>query len=197
MRRRLSLVLALLAAQVAHAQLPDEVTLEQVLDIVGSSPRLAAAARDVDAARADRAAAAAYPNPTLTYGAARPSSGERTIFDADRQSAAMLEVPVPVFGHLGARGRAAERQQSLADTQLIVATGETRRQAALAYVRLLAAQEQLAIRRSGLGEVERIRGLVSGRLASGMASRYDVARADAEASLAALAVQRADSAVSE
>src|SRR5262245_64816712 len=45
----------------------------------------------------------------------------------------------------------------------------------------------LAARRNGLAEVERIRGLVSGRQASGMASRYDVARADAEASLAALA----------
>ena len=109
----------------------------------------------------------------------------------------MLELPLPVFGQMGARGRAAELQVNLADTQLRVAAGETRRQAAVGFARLLAAQEQLAVRRSGLAEVERIRGLVAGRLASGMASRYDLARADAEASLAALALQRAEAAVGE
>lgn len=200
--KRLSALLVLLAAHAGHAQqpaapLPAEITLEQVLEIVGSSPRVAAAAREAEAARFDQRAAGAYPNPSVTFGAARSSSGERTIFDADRQSNALLEVPVPVFGQMGARSRAAEAQASLAGTQVIVTTVDTRRQAALAYVRLLGAQDQLAARRSGLGEVERIRGLVSGRLASGMASRYDVARADAEASLAALALQKAETAVGE
>jgi cobalt-zinc-cadmium efflux system outer membrane protein len=200
----LAAALAFAAAAVpAAAQQPpapnpsDLVTLEQVLEIVAASPRIAAAARDADAARADRIAAGAYPNPSLTFGASRPSGGERTIFDADRQSVALLELPLPVFGQMGARGRAAELQVGLADTQLRLAAGETRRQAALGFARLLAAQEQLAVRRSGLAEVERIRGLVSGRLASGMASRYDLARADAEAALAALALQRAEAAVSE
>jgi cobalt-zinc-cadmium efflux system outer membrane protein len=194
---------ALLAAAPALAQQPqpaqpaDVVTLEQVLQIVAASPRIAAAAREADAARADRIAAGAYPNPSLTFGASRPAGGERTMFDGDRQSQAMLELPLPVFGQMGARGRAAELQAGLADTQLRLTAGEIRRQAALGFVRLLGAQEQLAARRSGLAEVERIRGLVAGRLASGMASRYDLARADAEVSLAALAVQRAETAVGE
>jgi cobalt-zinc-cadmium efflux system outer membrane protein len=186
-----------LAQQPQPAQFSDLVTLEQVLELVNASPRIAAAARDVDAARADRIAAGAYPNPSLTFGTMRPSDGERTMFNGDRQSQAMLELPLPVFGQMGARGRAAELQAGLADTQLRLAAGETRRQAALGFARLLGAQEQLAARRSGLAEVERIRGLVAGRLASGMASRYDLARADAEVSLAALALQRAETAVSE
>jgi cobalt-zinc-cadmium efflux system outer membrane protein len=196
-----SLLAAALAVSPALAQqpeaLPETVTLEQVLQIVASSPRVAAAARDLDAARFDRRAAGAYPNPSLSFGASRPSGGERTIFDADRQSQALLEVPVPVFGQLGARERAADRQALLADTQYRLASIETRRAAALGFARLLGAQEQLAARRSGLAEVERIRGLVSGRMASGMASRFDVARADAEMALAALALQRAETAVSE
>jgi cobalt-zinc-cadmium efflux system outer membrane protein len=93
--------------------------------------------------------------------------------------------------------RAAERGIERADSQVRLTTSETRRQAALEFVRLLGAQEQLAARRRALGEVERIRGLVAGRLESGMASRYDLARADAEASLGALAVQRAVSEASE
>jgi cobalt-zinc-cadmium efflux system outer membrane protein len=186
-----------LAQQPPPAQLPDMVTLEQVLGIVAASPRVAAAAREADAAHADRTAAGAYPNPSLTFGASRQAGGEQTIFTGDRQNQALIELPLPVFGQMGARGRAAEAQAGLADTQLRVTAGETRRQAALGFVRLLAAQEQLGARRAGLAEVERIRGLVSGRMASGMASRYDVARADAEASLAALALHRAETAVSE
>src|SRR3954462_13113426 len=195
--RDLAAAVLLLAAGPAAAQLPAEVTLQQVLDIVGASPRIAAAAREADAARADRTAARAYPNPSLTFGASRPSGGERTIFDADRQSQALLEVPLPVFGQMGARGFAAEQQAIVADTQVRLTAGDTRRQAALAFARLLAAQEQLAARRNGLAQVERIRGLVTGRQARGVASRYDVARADAEASLATLGLHRAEMAVSD
>src|SRR6185436_8677986 len=119
------------------------------------------------------------------------------IFDADRQSQALLEVPLPVFGQMGARERAADRQATLADTQFRLAAIDIRKQAALGFARLLGAQEQLAARRAELAEVERIRGLVSGRMESGVASRYDLARANAEAALAALALQRAETAVSE
>src|SRR6185369_5820067 len=47
------------------------------------------------------------------------------------------------------------------------------------------------------GEIERIRGIVSGRLDNGMASRYDLARADAELSLASVGVQKAQAEVAE
>jgi cobalt-zinc-cadmium efflux system outer membrane protein len=114
------------------------------------------------------------------------------VFDAQSQQQATIDLPIPIFGQRAARERAAERQVGRAETQIRLTESETRRQSALEFVRLLAAQEQLAVRRSALTEVDRIRALVAGRLESGMASRYDLARAEAELALAAIGVQRAE-----
>ena len=175
----------------AWAQLPQTVTLEDVLRIVEQSPRVAVSQREADVARADRAAAGAFANPTLSLGSARPSGGERTIFDANSQQQATVELPVPIFGQRGARVRAADLQVGRAESQVRLTVTETKRLAGLEFIRLVAAQENLAARRRALVDVERIRGLVAGRQGSGMASRYDVARADAERALANLNVQKA------
>jgi len=175
----------------AWAQLPQTVTLEDVLRIVEQSPRVAVSQREADVARADRAAAGAFANPTLSLGSARPSGGERTIFDANSQQQATVELPVPIFGQRGARVRAADLQVGRAESQVRLTVTETKRLAGLEFIRLVAAQENLAARRRALADVERIRGLVAGRQGSGMASRYDVARADAERALANLNVQKA------
>jgi cobalt-zinc-cadmium efflux system outer membrane protein len=196
--RRLSALAGLaFAALPVAAQLPPEVTLPDVLRIVESSPRVAVSAREADTARAERAAAGALPNPTLSFGRSRPSGGERTIFDANAQDQALVELPVPIFGQRGARMRAADLQIERAQSQLRLTLAETRRLAALAFLRLLGAQETQLARRTAAADVERIRTLVAGRQASGMASRYDVARVDAEAALANLAVQRAATDVNE
>src|SRR5438093_1446222 len=187
----------LLFVNTAWAQLPQTVTLDEVLRIVERSPRVAVSQREADIARAERAQAGAFANPTLSLGRSTPSSGERTVFDASSQQQATVELPVPIFGQRGARVRAADLQVGRAESQLLLTQNETRRHAALEFVRLLTAQEQLAARRAALSEVERIRGLVSGRLASGMASRYDLARAEAELVLAGLGVQRAEAEVAE
>src|SRR5207247_1889671 len=113
------------------------------------------------------------------------------------QQQATIELPIPIFGQRGARVRAAELQVGRAESQIRLTQNETKRHAALEFVRLLTAQEQLAARRTALSEVERIGGLVSGRLASGMASRYALARAEAELVLAGLGVQRAEAEVAE
>jgi len=189
----LSLLLLPLAA---WAQPPAAVTLDELLKLVARSPRLLAAERDADVARAERVTAGALPNPTLSFGSARPS-GERTVFDASSQQQATVELPIPIFGQRGARMDAADRQIVRAESQLRLTGSETRRIAALGFARLLRAQETLAARRAALAEIERIRGLVAGRQQSGMASRYDRSRVDAEAALAALAVQRAEADVSE
>jgi cobalt-zinc-cadmium efflux system outer membrane protein len=194
--RRLSAFLLLLPFQ-ASAQLPDKVTLEEVLRIVSEGPRVAASQRDADAARADRDAAGRFANPSLSFGRSRPSGGERTIFDADRQDQASLELPVPIFGQRAARVQVAERQVERAQWQVQSTLGEAKKGAALGFVRLLVAQEQLALRLRARGEIERIRGIVSGRLDNGMASRYDLARADAELSLASVGVQKAEAEVAE
>src|SRR5262245_33511019 len=106
MKRLEALLLALLAAP-ALAQLPPRVTLDEVLRLAERSPRVAAATLDADAARADRAAAGALPNPSLSLGQSRPS-GPRTLFDGNSQEQVTLEQPVPVFGQRGARMRAAD-----------------------------------------------------------------------------------------
>lgn len=181
----------------AWAQPPATVSLDELLRMVARSPRVLAAERDADVARAERVTAGALPNPTLSYGAARPGGGERTIFDANSQQQATIELPIPIFGQRGARMDAADRQIGRAESQLRLTASEARRAAALGFARLLRTQETLAARAAALVEVERIRGLVAGREQSGMASRYDRARVDAEAALTALAVQRAEADVGE
>jgi cobalt-zinc-cadmium efflux system outer membrane protein len=180
-----------LAATPAWAELPQTVTLDEVLRIVERSPRVAVSQREADIARAERAQAGAFANPTLSLGRSTPSSGDRTIFDASSQQQASVELPVPIFGQRGARVRAADLQVGRAESQLRLTVVETKRLAGLEFIRLAAAQESLTARRAALAAVERIRGLVAGRQESGMASRYDLARADAERALANLGVQRA------
>src|SRR6476661_8486131 len=170
--KRLSAAL-LLAAAPAWAQLPQTVTLDEVLRIVETSPRVAVSQREADIARAERAQAGAFANPTLSLGRSLSSSGERTIFDANSQQQALLELPVPIFGQRGARVRAADLQVGRAESALRTTVTETKRLAGLEFIRLVAAQENLAARRRALVDVERIRGLVAGRQGSGMASRYD------------------------
>ena len=184
--------LILLAAAPCWAQPPATVTLDELLGMVARSPRVLAAERDADMARAERLTAGALPNPTVSWGAARPSGGERTIFDANSQQQATVEMPIPVFGQRGARMDAADRQIGRAESQVRLTASEARRAAALGFARLVRAQETLAARSAALGEIERIRGLVAGRQQSGVASRYDRSRVDAEAALAALTVQRAE-----
>lgn len=181
----------------APAQVPAQVSLGELLRLVERSPRVAVSQREADMARAERAAAGALPNPTLSLGRSTPGGGDRTIFDASSQQQATVELPVPIFGQRGARVRAADLQVGRAESQVKLTIAETKRLAGLEFVKLVAAQEQLAARRAALGDVERIHGLVAGRQESGMASRYDLARADAELSLAHLGLQRAASEVNE
>ncbi len=192
----LALVASSAAAQTA-AELPAALTLDELLRIVATSPRIVASEREADAARAERITAGALPNPSVSLGRSRPSGGERTLFSGDSQQQATVELPIPVFGQREARVRAAEGQVGRAESAIRLTQNETRRQAALGFVRLLAAQEQLGARRAALAEVQRIRTLVSGRMESGMASRYDLARVDVELALAALGAQRAEVDVGE
>src|SRR5258705_12036717 len=91
--RRLSALLFLLPFD-ASAQV-QSVTLDEVLRIVSEGPRVHASLRDADAARADRDAAGAFANPSLSFGRSRPSGGERTIFHANPPDQASLQPPPP------------------------------------------------------------------------------------------------------
>src|ERR1051326_4519179 len=112
--------------------LPERGTLDEALRIVSEGPRVVASQRDADAARADRDAAGAFANPNLSIGRARPSGGERTIFDANSQDQASLEVPVPIFGQRAARVQVAERQGERAQWQGRAAPGGATKSAAAA-----------------------------------------------------------------
>src|SRR5204862_18289 len=82
---RLKVFLISLVPLPVFGQLPPVVTLEDVLRIVGESPRVAVSQREAEAARAEREAAAAFANPSLSVGRSRPAGGDRTIFDARSQ----------------------------------------------------------------------------------------------------------------
>lgn len=194
--KRLRLLLIVYSGA-AWSQLPATVTLDELLRIVEQSPRVAVSLREADIARAERAAAGALPNPSLSLGRFNPSGGERTMFDANSQQLAQVELPVPIFGQRAARVRATELGVSRAQSQVRLTVADTRRLAAVEFVRLLASGEQLAARRAALADVERIRGLVAGRTESGMASRYDLARADAELALARVGAQKSETEVNE
>ena len=67
------------AAPDGTADLPTRVTLEQVLQLLDArSPRTAAERASIDVVAADRIAASAFPNPSLSWGGSRLVSGLST-----------------------------------------------------------------------------------------------------------------------
>jgi cobalt-zinc-cadmium efflux system outer membrane protein len=161
---------------------PETVELPALLRLVrDASPRLAVERQAVAGAEAGRIAAEAYPNPTLSFGRFRPSGGQSgTLFDGSRQSQANLEVPVQIAGQRGARIERAEREVEAARARVASGASSLGAEAGAAYVALLGAQEKVALLAAVNEELARLRDIVAGREASGMASRYDLARLDVE-----------------
>ncbi|MEB3197841.1 MAG: TolC family protein [Candidatus Sericytochromatia bacterium] len=178
-------VVLLLAATPAGARPlpPEAVDLPGIVHLAReASPRLAPERERVAAAEARRLAAEAYPNPTLGYGGWAPAGGRDTIFTGSRQEDVGLDVPVLLPGLRGARVAAADRDLVAARARVVAMGSEHAAEAARAYVALLAAQERRAVVAKAIVEVERLRAVVSGRHASGAASRYEVLRAEMELS---------------
>jgi cobalt-zinc-cadmium efflux system outer membrane protein len=197
---RLAIVLAILVSclpggQLARAQdsgLPELLTLPELLRLVAErSPRLAVERVAVDAAEAERTTAGALPNPTLSYGRARPSGGTpNSVIDGTRQQQVGIDLPVLVAGQRGARVEAAEQGVLGARARVGLAGSELALRAAELFAGLQAAQEKAAVLSEAHGEIERAVSLISGRLESGMASRYDLARVEIE--VAGIAVRLAE-----
>jgi len=179
-------------APAANSQdLPESLTLPVLLRLVAErSPRLAVERVGIDSAQADLITAGALPNPTLSYGRMRPSSGANTMFEGNRQQQAGVEFPLLIAGQRGARIETAEQGVLGARARVGLAGGELALRAAELLTGLQAAQERTAVLAEAHGEFERAAGLISGRLDSGMASRYDFARVEIE--VAAIAVRFAD-----
>jgi outer membrane protein, heavy metal efflux system len=193
--RGLAILLAALSITLvprAQAQgvppLPEKLTLPVLLRLVAErSPRLAAEQQSIAAAEAEQITAGVLPNPTVSYGRFRPSGGMNTLFDGTRQEQSTIDIPLLIAGQRGARIEAAE-QGLLATRARVALTGsELALRAAEIFVGLQAAQDKVAQVQDSVGEIERARAIVSGRVQSGMASRYDLARVEME--LATLAVR--------
>ena len=168
-------------AQDSNAALPDRLTLPALLKLVGErSPRLALEQVTIESAEAERISAGAMPNPTLSYGRFTPSGGGRTLFDGNRQQQASVDLPLLIGGQRGARIAAAEQGLLAARARVGVAGKELALRAADLFVGLQAAQERTALLDDSVGEIERLVTIVSGRLGSGAASRYDLTRVEIE-----------------
>jgi len=180
------LVIALVSQPLARAQdsnaaLPDRLTLPILLRLVAErSPRLAVEQVAIDSAEAERISAGARPNPTISYGRFSPSGGARTIFDGSSQQQTTLDLPLLIGGQRGARIEAAEQGLLAARARVGLAGNELALRAADLFVGLQAAQEKVVLLVESVAEIERVVAIVSGRLDSGAASRYELTRVEVE-----------------
>lgn len=178
--RHLVLLLILPVSQAQPVPPPEQIDLPAVLDLArAGSPRIALERQDIELARAERRIASALPNPTLSYARTRPGSGA-ALFDGSRQQDVGVELPLLIGGQRGARTEAAERGIEAAQARVQLSANELAAEAGAAHVGLLAAQLRMELVAESLRELQRLRGIVAGRQASGMASAYDLLRVDVE-----------------
>ena len=183
MSKALTLVLAWSSLPVGaqDAGPADAVDLAAVVRLVkDGSPRYSADLQSVAIAEAERIGAAATPNPTINYNYSRPNGGAPTLFDGSRQQLFGVDLPVPINGQRAARMTAAERGVDAARARVFAGGTTLMADAAAGFIDLLAAQEQTGLLEATTGELTRLREIIVGREASGMASRYDVARIEVE-----------------
>lgn len=183
MKRHLFLILMLLAAAQARAQPPaPAVDLPTVLRFASqASLPVSVEAANMAAAEAEGRQARALPNPTLGYNRQR-QPGRLTNFDSTRAQQWSIEQPLLLGGQRGARMRAASRAVEVAAARVALTRHGAAADAASAHVGLLLAQERLATLQAGLDELARLRRVVEGRRAAGLASEYEALRVDVEES---------------
>jgi len=186
-RRFSAAVLAILFLECAPAgaqeniAVPDVVDLPAVLRLVRDvSPRLSIERQAVAGAEANRITAGVYPNPTVSYGRYRPSGGQASLFDGSRQEQTTVELPLLIAGQRTARVERAEREIDAARARVASGASSLAAEAGSAFVALLAAQEKAALIATANEELARLRDIVAGREAGGVASRYDLTRLEIE-----------------
>lgn len=174
--------LAMLAAESVAAELPETVTMQQLLDITRErSPRYAALQQRIEAAGAEIVEAGVLPNPRLSYGRFDLLSRTNTMFDGNVQQQVILEVPVLIAGQRGTRLEAAEKKAEAAAADIAADfVGLIYEEWAL-FVKQLANKQRIAVLDETARYIEHLSGIVSGRLQAGSASRYDLLRIDIEA----------------
>ncbi|MCL1824576.1 MAG: TolC family protein [Betaproteobacteria bacterium] len=178
---RIAFLALLFATTPSLAQtLPDSVDLPTVLALTKeASPRVALERQNLAIAHAERRTAGAWPNPTVSYSHSR-QPGVLTNFDGTKAQEVSIELPILVAGQRGVRMKAADRGIEAAQAQLAASGNNLAADAGAAFVALLLAQEKRATRVVGVEELSRLRDMVAGRQAAGMASQYELLRVDVE-----------------
>ncbi len=168
-------------AEDPNTNLPENLTLPILLRLVAErSPRLAVEQVAIESAEAERITAGARPNPTVSYGRFSPSGGASTLFQGSRQEQATVDLPLLIGGRRGARIEAAEQGLLATRARVGLAGNELALRAADLFVGLQAAQEKVLLLGESVAEIERVVAIVSGRLDSGAATRYDLTRVEVE-----------------
>ena len=161
--------------------LPAVVDLAGVLRLARDvSPRLSVERQGVAGAEANVTMAGALPNPIVSYGRYRPINNATTLFEGSRQEQGTIELPLLIAGQRSARVEKAERELDAARARVASGASSLAAEAGSAFVALLAAQEKAALLSTANQELVRLRNVVAGREAGGMASRYDVLRLEIE-----------------
>ncbi|MCW5833922.1 MAG: TolC family protein [Labilithrix sp.] len=139
-----------------------------------ASAEVAALRAQVGAARFDVVTAKLLPNPELLVGGALLAAG--TPPDGKSGVEAQLSVPLPVFGQIPARRRAAESLVSVAEVTVLSLLWERAADLQGAMVEAAFADARVTMLEENLGELARLRRIVETRTQAGAASAYDVLR---------------------
>lgn len=139
-----------------------------------NSPEVAAWRTQIGSARFDVVTARIWPNPELSIGGAANVWG--TAVNGETEYNGQLTVPLPVFGQVGARRRAAEALVSVAEATVAGQLWSRAAEIQSAMVARAFADATLVMLQQNLREVDRIEGIVSRRAAAGANSAYDMLR---------------------
>lgn len=180
------LAAALSLATAAAAEEPRHLTLDEALAIAEDSPLAAAAALELDRARAEERAAGLWPNPELSYD--HETSG------LEEERLAAVSLALPLSGRLGLERLAARRAVAASEGRARQERVERRVRVREAFLDLLAAQERDRLLAEALGDIDALVRTLRTREAEGETSGYDRMRAEQEqADLSARRLERAAS----
>lgn len=160
----------LAAAQGAPLDLPAALQAAEVNNL-----ELRAARQQRALALAGLTTARQFPNPTVSFSAARDTPHEGFTWDQ----------PIELGGKRGKRVAVAQAEQQATETDIAILGRQIRRRTREAFYRVLAAQEQAGQAKEALDLATRLHQVVQQRFEAGDVAQLEVVQADVEQALAA------------